>query len=396
MRTAWFNCGAGVAGDMVLGALVDAGADPVFVAEILSGLDLHDYALTFETTQRCGISATHAIVAVHDHEDVNGHHHRAWRAIRSLIETSTLPSDIASRAVSVFEHLATAEAQVHGVDVEEVEFHEVGSIDAIVDIVGVCAALSSLGVDRVCCSPIALGHGLVGGSHGRLPNPAPAVTRLLANNAVPVVGLDDDTELATPTGVALMVALAESFGSMPDLTIGAVGHGAGSRDRPGRANVVSVVIGEEAQDSIIPDRGRAAQLFETNVDDISGEIVAHTISRLLLVGAYDAWATPIVMKKGRPAYTIHALCEPAIASEIARVLVTETGTLGLRSSFVDRWPQQRTESVVRIDGHEIRVKMSAHRIKIEFDDAARAATALGVPVRDIIDRARESIRSAEG
>lgn len=384
----------------MLGALVDAGADPMFIGDVLGGLAVDDYALTFEQTQRCGIAATRTIVAVHEHEHAHdhvhdhgaGHSHRAWKDIRSLIESASLPDSVKSRSLSVFHTLATVEARIHGVDVENVEFHEVGSTDSIVDIVGVCAALVSLGIDHIACSPIAVGHGLVATQHGQLPNPVPAVAHLLSDHHVPTVGLDDSSELSTPTGVALMVALAASFGAMPDMTTTAIGYGAGSRDRPGRANVVSVVIGTTSQKAIVSDRGQTVRLFETNVDDISGELVAHTISRLLAAGAHDAWATPIIMKKGRPAFTIHALCEPARADDIAAILVRETGTLGLRGTFVDRWPQRRSDSTVIIDGHEIRVKISDDRVKVEFDDAARVASALGVSVRDIMMRAADAAR----
>lgn len=385
MNLAWFNCGAGVAGDMLLGALVDAGADQMFIGDVLGGLSLDDYALTFERTQRCGVAATRAIVAVHDHG--HAHSHRSWRDIRSLIESSSIPDRVASSSLSVFENLAKVEARVHGVAVDEVEFHEVGSTDSIVDIVGVCAALASLDVARVACSPIAVGHGLVSTAHGQLSNPAPAVVHLIADFRMPSVGVDDDRELSTPTGVALMATLSTTFGAMPPMTPSAIGYGAGSRDRPGRANVVSVVLGDHVDDSVVPSPGQTVVQFETNVDDISGEIVAHTIARLLEVGAHDAWATPIIMKKGRPAFTIHALCEPARAEEIAHILVSETGTFGLRASNVQRWPQQRSESIVVVEGHEIRVKISDHRVKVEFEDAARAAVALGVPVRDIMQRA---------
>ena len=382
---AWFNCSAGVAGDMVLASLVDAGADPVAVGAMLAGLGLDDYALTFEPTQRAGVRSTRAIVAVHEHDD---HHHRAWRDIRALLEGADLPDRVRARSLAVFALLAEVEAKIHGVDVDDVEFHEVGAVDSIVDIVGACAALEVLGIDTVSCGPIGTGHGTVRTQHGELPNPAPATVSLAAMRQIPLTGLDDRRELATPTGVALMAALADSFGALPSLVVSGRGYGAGALDVNGRANVVQVVVGEVAGSSGGP--GQAVRLLEVNVDDVTGEVIAHTIGALLEAGAHDAWATPIVMKKGRPAHTVHALCDPSLTETISRVLVSETGSLGVRGSMIERWPQARREAVVRVEGHEIRVKVAGDRVKVEHDDAARAAAALGLPLREVLIRAENA------
>ena len=382
---AWFNCSAGVAGDMVLASLVDAGADPVAVGAMLAGLGLDDYALTFEPTQRAGVRSTRAIVAVHQHDD---HHHRAWRDIRALLEGADLPERVRARSLAVFALLAEVEAKIHGVDVDDVEFHEVGAVDSIVDIVGACAALEVLGIDTVSCGPIGTGHGTVRTQHGELPNPAPATVSLAAMRQIPLTGLDDRRELATPTGVALMAALADSFGALPSLVVSGRGYGAGALDVNGRANVVQVVVGEVAGSSGGP--GQAVRLLEVNVDDVTGEVIAHTIGALLDAVAHDAWATPIVMKKGRPAHTVHALCDPALTETISRVLVSETGSLGVRGSIIERWPQARREAVVRVEGHEIRVKVAGDRVKVEHDDAARAAAALGLPLREVLIRAENA------
>ena len=385
-RVAWFNCSAGVAGDMVLASLVDAGADPVQIAEIMSGLVLHDYALTFEPTQRAGVASTRAVVVEHVHGDE--HHHRAWRDIRSLLETSDLPERVRARSLAVFEALADVEGKVHGVAVEDVEFHEVGAIDSIVDIVGVCAALEVLDIEQIVCGPIGTGHGTIRTQHGELPNPSPAVVGLTALRNVVLTGLNDRRELATPTGVAIMVALAESFGPTPSMSVASRGFGAGSADIDGRANVVQVLVGDVAGD--VTHTGESVRLLEANVDDVTGEVLAHTISALLAAGAHDAWATPIVMKKGRPAHTVHALCDPALTDEIRKVLVAETGTLGVRGVILERWPQARSMHSVMVEGHEIRVKVTAGRVKVEHDDAVRAATALGLPLRDVLHRAEAS------
>ena len=385
-RTAWFHCFAGTAGDMTLSALVDAGADPAAVADIVAALAIDDYALTFEPVLRCGVAATHAVVVVHEHEHEHDHsgHHRPYREIRELLLRAELPTRVRERALATFDALAEIEGAMHRMPPLDVEFHEVGSVDAIVDIVGTCAALEVLGIDRIVCSPIAVGRGTVQAAHGELPTPAPAVTALLARRNAPAFGIDTRKEIATPTGVALMTALAESFGPLPAMEVGCVGYGAGTADVPGRPNVVQVVIGETTAPSAMAGAGQPVRLLEVNLDDATGEVLAHTIVALLEAGAHDAWATPIVMKKGRPAHTVHALCDPALGARIASVLVYETGSLGIRGSTIERWPQQRAEAVVDVEGHAVRVKLAAGRVKVEHDDAAAAARALGWPLRAVL------------
>ena len=426
-RTAWFHCFAGTAGDMTMASLVHAGADPVEVAAVLAGLDLDGYALSFEPVLRCGIAATQAHVAVlgehqhsllhdgvphdhhehdhghahgdhhhdHDHDHDHDHHHgghghRPYAAIRDLLAAADLPARVRDRAQRTFRLLAEVEGAMHRMPPDDVEFHEVGSVDAIVDIVGACAALEVLGIDRIVCSPITVGQGTVHAAHGELPNPAPAVVELLARRGAPSRGIADRKELATPTGVALMTALADEFGPMPALTVQSVGYGAGTADIPGRPNVVQVVVGAEPVAHPTPGPGQPVQLFETNVDDATGEVIAHTIAALLTAGAYDAWASPIVMKKGRPAHTVHALCDPAVAAAVSAVLVRETGSLGLRGTLLQRWPQQRDEHTVLVQGHAIGVKVTAGRMKVEHDDAATAARALGLPLREVLRQATDA------
>ncbi len=411
--TAWFHCFAGTAGDMTLGALVDAGADPDDVARALGGLGVDGFAVSFERTQRCGIAATRAVVAVddHGHHDDHDHHdhdddhehdqhahpvHRPYRVIRALLDAAELDERVRRRAQRTFAVLAEVEGRMHGVPADEVEFHEVGGLDAIVDIVGSCAALESLGVERLVCSAITVGTGTVRAAHGELPNPAPAVAELLARRHAPVRGIADGRELATPTGVALMAALADDFGPMPAMTVTSVGYGAGTADIAGRPNVVQVVVGEAvAEPASTPDPGQPVVLLEANVDDLTGEVVAHAIARLLAAGAHDAWATPIVMKKGRPAHTIHALCDPAVSATVGEVLVSETGTLGLRATTLRRWPRRREDGSVMVGGHAVRIKRAAGRTKAEFDDAAVAAEHLGLPVREVLRRAEQLAQPAE-
>jgi hypothetical protein len=409
-RVAWFHCFAGTAGDMTLGALIHAGADPVAVAGILGALPIDGYALTFEPVQRCGIAATHAIVRVHagdhqhdardqqhgehdeEHEHGDRQHdpHRPYREIRLMLENPELPQRVRERAQRTFRVLADVEGRMHGMDPDDVEFHEVGAVDAIVDVVGSCAALEVLGIDRIVCSAIVVGEGHVHAAHGELPNPAPAVAELLASRNVPSRGIADQRELSTPTGVALMVALAEEFGPMPAMTVASVGYGAGTRDIDGRPNVVQVIVGD-ALDAPDPGPGQPVELIECNVDDVSGEVVAHTIDALLRCGAHDAWSTPIVMKKGRPAHTIHALADAARAEAVRATMLAESGSLGVRATALTRWPQRRDESSVVVDGHTIRVKVTDDRVKVEHDDAVVAAAALGLPLRVVLARAAASV-----
>jgi pyridinium-3,5-bisthiocarboxylic acid mononucleotide nickel chelatase len=393
-RTAWFHCFAGTAGDMTMAALVDAGADPVMIGDLVGRLDLDGYALTFEDVMRCGVGSTQAHVVVladdHDHDHPHDHQHaqhRSYRAISDLIDAADLPERVRDRAQRTFGMLAEVEGTMHRMPPDEVEFHEVGSVDAIVDIVGTCAALESLDIERIVCSPITVGEGTVLAAHGQLPNPAPAVTELLARRNAPSRGIDDRKELATPTGVALMCALADEFGPMPAINVTSVGYGAGSADIPGRPNVVQVVIGDAVSVSITPEPGQDVQLLETNVDDATGEVIAHTIASLIAAGAHDAWASPIVMKKGRPAHTVHVLCDPSATQLMGALLLRETGSLGLRGTALRRWPQQRTERQVIVDGHKVRAKVALGRVKVEYDDAAAAANALGRPLREVLAEA---------
>jgi uncharacterized protein (TIGR00299 family) protein len=391
-RIAYAQCSAGVAGDMLLGALVDAGADRQAVFAALAGIGVDGYSLTFERVQRCGVAATWANVVVD--APGNRHEHRPAGHIRKLLSGADLPDRVRGRAQAVFDALAEAEGAVHGIDPDDVEFHEVGAVDAVVDVVGIAAALESLAIDEVVAGPVAVGRGTITAAHGALPNPAPAVAALLAGRAMPAVGIDTDLELATPTGAAALAALAASFGPLPAMSVTAVGYGAGRADTAGRPNVVQLIVGEAARaDAVAPPPGRAAVQVEVNVDDVTGEVIAHTISALIASGAFDAWATPIVMKKGRPAHVVSALCEPALVERVAAVLVAETGSLGVRATTLQRWPQARREASVDVGGHRIGVKVSADRVKVEHDDAAAAALALGRPLRDVLDEAQR--RGAE-
>jgi uncharacterized protein (TIGR00299 family) protein len=379
--TAWFHCFSGVAGDMLLGALLDAGADVDQVRATVAGVGVEGWTLGHGTVQRAGLRASRAEVDA----PADLGHHRTYRDIRGLLAGATLPERVRRRSITVFGALAEAEAGVHGVAVDDVHFHEVGALDAIVDVVGTCAALDLLDVDDVRTSPVRVGMGTVGGSHGELPNPAPAVVALLAQAGIAAEGVPTTLELATPTGVALLAGLVSGCGPLPPMTPHRIGYGAGHHDPPGRANVVQVVIGEvEPVDGAIVGPGQPMVELCANVDDATGEVLAHAVGALLAGGANDAWITPIVMKKGRPGHTLHALTDPAQAAAVAAILIAESGSLGLRATKVTRWPQRRDEVAVEVDGQVVRVKLAGLRAKAEYDDAARAAVALGLPLRDVL------------
>ena len=385
-RIAWFHCFSGIAGDMALGALLDAGADLDAVRAILDGLDLGGWAVDAEPVLRNGIGGT----KVHVREEPTNVVRTAAH-IDDMLDAARLPERVRDRSRAVFRALAVAEGRLHRQPPEQVHFHEVGAIDAIVDIVGTCAALEVLGIDEVACSPVANGLGTIRAAHGILPNPAPAVVELL--RGLPTVGLDVPVELTTPTGAAIVAALAVEWGPIPDMAIESTGFGAGTREMEGRPNLVQVVVGERAP---VLERGQEVVLLEVNVDDATGEVLAHTVAALLDAGAHDAWVTPILMKKGRPAHTVSALADPSLAEQVAATLRTETGSFGVRATRIERWPGARTTGVVDVDGHPVRVKVGPGRVKAEYEDAAAVSRHTGRPLRDVLARAEAGYIAAQG
>ncbi len=415
---AWFHCFAGIAGDMALGSLLDAGADFDQVMALLERLPLGGWALERESVLRGGIAGTRAIVTVNDSVVVRTHAH-----IVGLIEEARLPERVARRALAAFGALAEVEGRLHNRPVDQVHFHEVGGHDAVVDIVGTVAALEVLGVDEVESSPVATGMGMVRTAHGMLPNPAPAVVSLL--EGVPTWGRNVPVELTTPTGAALVATLSSGFGPMPRLRVATSGFGAGTREIDDLPNLTQVVVGSridrssgeeldgdttvagtalgrlpgaEGDGTAHPDAdaGQPVALLEANVDDATGEQLAHAIGALLDAGAHDAWLSPVVMKKGRPGNVVHVLCDPAMARRLRAVLRAETGTLGVRATAAERWVAARTFDMVEVDGNLIRIKVSPGRVKAEHDDVARAARLTGAPLRDLAFRAEAQWRQQQG
>jgi hypothetical protein len=366
----WLNPAAGISGDMFLGALLDLGAPLDGVRAAVAATGLSGWELSAERVTRAGIGATRAVVTVTDTATER-------HAAELLARVERADSGVAAAAVRA---IAEVEAGIHGVPVADVHLHEIGGLDTVVDTVGVGAALDLLGVTEVHCGPVALGSGTVTTRHGVLPVPAPATAALLAGAGAQVTGAGTG-ETVTPTGAALLVAAEARFGPVPAMALRGVGYGAGGRDPADRANVLQALLGEPA------GRTERMILLETNVDDVTGEVLGHLVARLLAAGAADAWLSPIVMKKGRPAHTVHVLAAPERAADCERIVLAETGSLGLRRTPVDRTALPRHTTTVDVEGHAVRVKHGPWGAKPEHDDVAAAAAALGLPLREVARRA---------
>jgi uncharacterized protein (TIGR00299 family) protein len=389
-RHAWVDATAGVAGDMLLAAFVDAGAPLVTVLAAVNAVAPAPVEMTSAPVQRGGIRATKVDVRPAVEEQA----HRSWHEIQALLEHADLGVQVRDRAQSVFLRLAEAEARVHGIDAGDVHFHEVGGWDSIADVVGVCAALDCLGVASMSCSAVALGSGRVRVAHGELPVPVPAVLELSLGWRVLCGG---EGELATPTGLALLTALSGESCDLPAMSVHRVGVGAGTRDVPGRPNVVRIVLGNRTDLPADPGRPQAMSVLETNVDDMDPRLWPTVLGSLLDAGAADAWLVPIVMKKGRPAHTLAVLTSVGNRDVIKRLIFELTSTIGVREVAVSRTALGRVWVPVPVTDGRVRIKV-AHRggeivhATPEFDDAAEVAAARSVPVRRVLE---EAIAAAE-
>jgi pyridinium-3,5-bisthiocarboxylic acid mononucleotide nickel chelatase len=381
----WFHCFAGIAGDMALGSLIDAGADVEEIRLLLQRLSLPGWELRVEQSLRGGVACTRALVAVGSAGDtvVRTHAH-----IVGLITGAALPPRVADRALAVFRRLAEVESALHRRPVDQVHFHEVGGHDALIDIVGTAAALEVLGVDEIAASAVATGTGTVRSAHGILPNPSPAAVRLL--EGIPTYGRATGVELTTPTGAALLAALSTSFGPMPAMVVAASGFGGGASELDELPNCTQVVIGHRVAAPIGP--GQPALVLETNLDDVTGEQLAHAVAAALDAGAFDAWVSPVTMKKGRPGHVLHVLTDATHLDLLRQVIHTTTGTFGVRAVATERWPAARSLDQVTVDGMEVRMKVGYGRAKPEFEDVALIAAATGMPVHEVASRAEEAWR----
>jgi len=378
----YLDCSTGVSGDKFLGALLDVGTrrggfDADDLRAVVAKLAPEAVVEVAPVISR-GISAVGVSVRAEGQP-----HSRTWASIRSQIETTDLPRPVRERSLAAFSALAVAEAAAHGTDIDSVHFHEVGAIDSIVDIVGVCAGLHALGIERLVVSAVAVGSGTVETSHGTLPVPAPATAALL--EGVPVLGGPAGGELTTPTGAALLVALADGFGPMPALTVLGSGYGAGTRDI-GCPNVCRLLLGTAADAPSDDDTGASAEavaVLETNVDHISAEELAFAAEELLAEGALDVWQTPIVMKKGRSAVTLSVLVTADSAAVTAARIMALTGTLGVRVAPMHRFVTAREVVEIATAWGTVRVKSGAGRVRPEHEDVARIAREHGLSYRDV-------------
>jgi uncharacterized protein (TIGR00299 family) protein len=388
VRILWIDASAGVAGDMLLGALVDLGV-PVEALQAAVGAVLPGVSLTAAEVRRAGLRATKVDVDAADDGTS-----RTWGAVRGLLEDGSLEEPVRRLAGQVFERLAGAEAQVHGVEPDEVHFHEVGAHDAIADVVGTCAGVVALGGPRIVVSPIALGSGTVRTAHGVLPVPAPAVLELVRGWEVAATA-PDAGELATPTGVALATTLASASGALPSMSVDRIGVGAGTRDVAHRANVVRLVVGDAREERV----GEEAVVLETTVDDLDPRVWPDVLARLLGAGALDAWLAPVLMKKGRPGHTVHVLARRADEDALTGLLLTHTSTLGVRRTVVTRSVLDRGWAPVEVLGGSVRVKVGSRDGVIlhatpEYEDVAEVSRARGVPVAQVLTLAAAAAVSA--
>jgi pyridinium-3,5-bisthiocarboxylic acid mononucleotide nickel chelatase len=415
----WLDCAAGASGDMLLGALVDAGVPLAVLQQAVDAIGVEPTALRVSTVERHGIGATKVDVDVPDEA-----HGRTWRDVRALLEAAELADGVRATALDAFGRLARAEAAVHRTSPEDVHFHEVGALDAIADVVGAAAGFHALGLAGLTASPVSLGAGgTARAGHGVVPVPAPAVLGILAEAGAPVQSGKVEAEMCTPTGAALLAAAVTGWGPLPPMTPARTGHGAGGRDPAELPNILRLVLGEPAPEdgpapttdggpagpaadggSPVPggpaadggpapggsaaDRG-GPLLLETNVDDLDPRLWPDVLERLLAAGASDAWLSPILMKKGRPAHTLHVLCTAGRAAAVKAEVFRRTSSIGLREVAIGKTALEREYGAVEVAGHRIGTKTArldgeVVNVSVEFEDVRRAAEALGLPIKEVL------------
>jgi uncharacterized protein (TIGR00299 family) protein len=383
----WLDLSAGASGDMLLGALLDAGVPLDVPAAAIATLAVESIRLETEPVTRHGLGATR----VHVHTPPSDEH-RTWADVRALLLAADLPTPVRQGALAVFERLAVAEGRVHRVSPEDVHFHEVGALDALADVVGVVAAFAHLGLTRLTASPVALGSGSASSAHGVVPIPGPAVLELLAG--IPVVAGVVPAEMCTPTGAALAAELVSEWSALPAMRVSSTGMGAGGRDPVELPNVVRLVLGEPADAA---PSGPA--VLETNIDDLDPRLWPGVLDALFAAGASDAWLTPILMKKGRPAHTLSVLCQPEAVPDVQAAVFATTTTIGLRVAPVGKVALDRTASSVEVLGGRVGVKIAMAggrvvNVSVEYEDVAALARTSGLPVKEVLRAATAAAEAA--
>lgn len=380
---AWFHCFSGISGTAAIGSLVDAGADLDEVRALCDRLPVQGWEIDAEPVMRGGLAATRIHIRLEATSVV-----RTAAHIGAMVDEARLPERLRGRAMAALSALAGAEAVVQRRQVDQTALHDVLGMEALLEVVGTCAALEVLDVADIAASEVAHGRGMVRRPGGALhPVPSPTTVELLRD--APTQGLDIPTELTTPVGAALLSTLAGTWGPMPAVRVRASGFGAGPSELGDRPHATQVVLGTRTAD---PVPGHPVTLLETNLDDATGETLAHTMRALIEAGALDAWVTPVVMSRGRPGHVLSALADTALAEQVAEVITAETGALDIRGQRYERWPSARRVDDVDVEGRRIRVQVSAGRVKVEHDDAARAAGQIGKSAREVVSLAEEAWR----
>ena len=387
MKRAYLDCFSGISGDMTLGALLDAGLPIEELRSGLQALDISGWELSAEKVWKSGMAATYAKVRTEDTQT-----HRSLITILGILEKSRLAANVKQPAIAIFQKLGEAEAAVHDVPLEKIHFHEVGAVDAIIDIIGACIGFHAFGIEDFACSPLNVGSGTVKMAHGVLPVPAPATARLLLGK--PTYSSGVQRELVTPTGAAIVVTLCTSFGPQPPMSVSAIGYGAGTADLEGQPNVVRLMIGEAAIRPIAPETS-TVRVLEANLDDMNPQIFGYLLEKALAAGALDVFSTPVHMKKSRPGMLVTVLCKPEDEAKFHDMLFAETTTLGIRSSLVERRALPRQWETVHTRFGDVRIKVARlnghiRQASPEFEDCRKLAEAQNVPLQRVMEEAIQS------
>lgn len=394
MLTAYFDCFSGASGDMILGALIDAGLSIDHLRDELGKLRLSHYHIDCRQVVKRGIGGTQAVVNIDG--DYHGHHHRHLKDIREIIESSALDRPIKEKSVDIFTRLAEAEAKVHRTSVEHIHFHEVGAMDAIVDVVGTVAGLSLMGVERITCSPLHLGSGTIRCAHGILPVPAPATAELVTGKPVYSTGVEG--ELLTPTGAAILTTLASDFGPMPFMDIKYIGYGAGNAEPP-IPNLLRIFIGE-VRDGASGYLTERVAVLETNIDDMNPQLYDYLIQSILDMGARDVFLTPLQMKKNRPGIKMTVICPHETVGQFSDFLLQETTSIGLRWRVENRIKAHRSIVEIPTRYGVVRFKVAEAcgrvvNVAPEYEDCKRIAREKGIPLKEVMEEARSEAKAAD-